>query len=370
MDGAIRRVLRCLGVTATGLAMVIALLATAGTAAATQAQYDKAYRIGLEAYTYGLPLLQTNVTFRTMTSIDVSQARLRAGQPVPQRAQAERPEQYGRRRPGRQLALVHRVGRPQAGAAGAVRASGADPRLRPRPRRSVHDQHPEPGQRAPHPAGLVRALRARPAPSADPAGRPPPQRPLLPAVDHRLDPAARRVGPQERPPDPGPLRADAAQPVRHRLPPQDAGAPAHQSDDVPPAARPAVLRCARQATRVVPADRSRRERAAPVRDGRHRPRSARDRQQEPQPRYGPGARGGRGRGAAADQERPRVAVPGRLREAQRLPGRRVRPLRHRLPAARRDRHHRPRRHARPTRRSSPSASPTAAALRSAGRAPM
>ncbi len=59
MDGAIRRVLRCLGVTATGLAIVVALLATAGTAAATQAQYDKAYRIGLEAYTYGLPLLQT-----------------------------------------------------------------------------------------------------------------------------------------------------------------------------------------------------------------------------------------------------------------------------------------------------------------------
>jgi hypothetical protein len=79
MDGAIRRGLRRLGVTATGLAIAAALLATAGTAGATQAQYDKAYRIGLEAYTYGLPLLQTNVTFRTMTSIDVSR---RANGPV------------------------------------------------------------------------------------------------------------------------------------------------------------------------------------------------------------------------------------------------------------------------------------------------
>ncbi len=56
---------------AAGLAFVV-LLATAGTAAATQAQYDRAYRIGLEAYTYGLPLLETDITFRTMTSIDVS----------------------------------------------------------------------------------------------------------------------------------------------------------------------------------------------------------------------------------------------------------------------------------------------------------
>jgi hypothetical protein len=49
-----------------------ALTATAGPAAASQTEYDEAYRIGLEAYTYGLPLLETNKTFRTMTSIDVA----------------------------------------------------------------------------------------------------------------------------------------------------------------------------------------------------------------------------------------------------------------------------------------------------------
>ncbi len=53
------------------LALAVSLV-TAGSASASQAEYGRAYRIGLEAYTYGLPLLETNVTFRTMTSIDVS----------------------------------------------------------------------------------------------------------------------------------------------------------------------------------------------------------------------------------------------------------------------------------------------------------
>ena len=54
-------------------ALALAALAlTAGPAAASQAGYDKAYAIGLEAYTYGLPLLETNKTFLTMTSINVS----------------------------------------------------------------------------------------------------------------------------------------------------------------------------------------------------------------------------------------------------------------------------------------------------------
>ncbi len=34
--------------------------------------YNKGYNIGLEAYTYGLPLLTTNATFQTMTSVNVS----------------------------------------------------------------------------------------------------------------------------------------------------------------------------------------------------------------------------------------------------------------------------------------------------------
>ena len=69
MDGATRG---RFGALVTCLAALAVLLAAAGTAAASQAQYDKAYRIGLAAYTYGLPLLDTDITFRTMTSIDVS----------------------------------------------------------------------------------------------------------------------------------------------------------------------------------------------------------------------------------------------------------------------------------------------------------
>ncbi len=37
------------------------------------ADYNKGYELGLEAYTYGLPLLVTNATFQTMTSVNVSQ---------------------------------------------------------------------------------------------------------------------------------------------------------------------------------------------------------------------------------------------------------------------------------------------------------
>jgi hypothetical protein len=39
----------------------------------TSAAYQSAYRIGHDAYVYGLPLLVTNATFETMTSVDVSQ---------------------------------------------------------------------------------------------------------------------------------------------------------------------------------------------------------------------------------------------------------------------------------------------------------
>jgi hypothetical protein len=69
MVAAIRRVSRPL------LACVLAfaaLMASAGPAAASKAQYEKAYALGLEAYTYGLPLLETNKTFLTQTSINVS----------------------------------------------------------------------------------------------------------------------------------------------------------------------------------------------------------------------------------------------------------------------------------------------------------
>lgn len=43
------------------------------TSSTSSAAYQAAYGIGLDAYVYGLPLLVTDATFRTMTSVDVSQ---------------------------------------------------------------------------------------------------------------------------------------------------------------------------------------------------------------------------------------------------------------------------------------------------------
>jgi hypothetical protein len=49
-----------------------AVLTIASQPANSEADYKKGYEIGLEAYTYGLPLLVTDVTFETMTSINVT----------------------------------------------------------------------------------------------------------------------------------------------------------------------------------------------------------------------------------------------------------------------------------------------------------
>jgi hypothetical protein len=57
---------------AVTLAALGALLATPGPARASQADYNKAHALGLQAYTYGLPLLDTNKTFLTQTSINVA----------------------------------------------------------------------------------------------------------------------------------------------------------------------------------------------------------------------------------------------------------------------------------------------------------
>lgn len=45
---------------------------TSSGSAPKSADYEKGYRLGLEAYTYGLPLMVTNATFQTMTSVNVS----------------------------------------------------------------------------------------------------------------------------------------------------------------------------------------------------------------------------------------------------------------------------------------------------------
>jgi hypothetical protein len=58
---------------AVPLLVVPVLVALAGCSSQDpRADYDRAYAIGLQAYTYGLPLLETNKTFLTMTSVDVS----------------------------------------------------------------------------------------------------------------------------------------------------------------------------------------------------------------------------------------------------------------------------------------------------------
>jgi hypothetical protein len=71
MDGAItkRRVVVVIG---AALLITASLLTAACTSTGSEADYNTAYQTGLEAYTYGLPLLVTNATFSTMTSVDVS----------------------------------------------------------------------------------------------------------------------------------------------------------------------------------------------------------------------------------------------------------------------------------------------------------
>jgi Uncharacterized conserved protein len=65
------------------IAVMLAVVFLAGIVAVTgcgcttqnkkSADYNKGYNLGLEAYTYGLPLLVTNTTFQTMTSVNVSE---------------------------------------------------------------------------------------------------------------------------------------------------------------------------------------------------------------------------------------------------------------------------------------------------------
>ena len=59
---------------ATGLALAACSSApTAPAVDTTSPEYRQAYDVALDAYVYGLPLLTTDATFRTMTSVDVPQ---------------------------------------------------------------------------------------------------------------------------------------------------------------------------------------------------------------------------------------------------------------------------------------------------------
>ena len=71
MTGGMIKRRRMLVVICAMLLVAAALLITVYQSAVSQADYNNGYEIGLEAYTYGLPLLVTNTTFETMTSINV-----------------------------------------------------------------------------------------------------------------------------------------------------------------------------------------------------------------------------------------------------------------------------------------------------------
>src|SRR5208337_5108867 len=72
MIGGVIKRRRMLVVICAILLIAAALLITVYQSAVSQADYNNGYENGLEAYTYGLPLLVTNTTFETMTSISVS----------------------------------------------------------------------------------------------------------------------------------------------------------------------------------------------------------------------------------------------------------------------------------------------------------
>ena len=59
------------GLFALSLLTCLALSAGAGSAPASQADYDRGHELGLEAYKYGLPLLTMKKTYRNQTSINV-----------------------------------------------------------------------------------------------------------------------------------------------------------------------------------------------------------------------------------------------------------------------------------------------------------
>src|SRR5690242_9886430 len=68
-----------------GLALVLAaglVPATASAAQFNQAEYNRALKLGTEAYVYGIPLLDTNRVFLTSTSVNVPNGK--GGGPVNQ----------------------------------------------------------------------------------------------------------------------------------------------------------------------------------------------------------------------------------------------------------------------------------------------
>ena len=57
---------------AAGIAATTACLALASSASATQEEYDEGYALGVDAYKYGLPIVNTDKTYREQTSVNVT----------------------------------------------------------------------------------------------------------------------------------------------------------------------------------------------------------------------------------------------------------------------------------------------------------
>ena len=105
-------------------------------------------RVGLEAYTYGLPLLVTNATFRTMTSVNVTNGQ--GFGPVNQFNSVRtlnNPDSTAVVAPGASSLSSIAWLDLSDGAAGAARARGQGPLLRARAARPVHREPAQPGQR-------------------------------------------------------------------------------------------------------------------------------------------------------------------------------------------------------------------------------
>ena len=156
-----------------GCVLLLAVLvpAVAGcSSGSSQSDYDKGYRLGLEAYTYGLPLMVTNATFQTMTSVNVSNGAYGPVNQFNNVRSAEQRGQQGGRGAGIDESLVDRVARPRRRAAGAARSRGHRPLLRTGPDRPLHRERQEPGHRQQHEAGRLRDRRSRSARGEDPCG--------------------------------------------------------------------------------------------------------------------------------------------------------------------------------------------------------
>ena len=263
MTGGMIKRRRMLVVICAMLLVAAALLITVYQSAVSQADYNNGYEIGLEAYTYGLPLLVTNTTFETMTSINVPDGAFGPVNQFNNVRSLNNPDSTAVVAPSPTslssiawLDLRQRATSPPC-------AGGKKPLLRLLLYRPLHQQHRKPRQRQPDPAGRLRNCRPRPVYCAHPCGDPPYRCRLQPHLDHRGNPTERQLRHCKCYPHPGWLHPDAIEPVRDEL-------PAEQSDESqcdPPGLsntrRARILRYARTTTCAVSTASSRPARSSP-----------------------------------------------------------------------------------------------------------